>query len=156
MSAPGPGASQPARRRWAAVLVLSAAFHALVLGAFALRLPAALAYVPGPPAIDVQLAPPFVRPLRLPTKAQPPPTRVVVLETPPRYVAPPEAPTGKAADASDLFGPVFADGRWPRPVLVRSEPCEPAEDTERAAACRRDLLFIGLASEPAAGSNPRP
>jgi len=146
-----------ARRRWTALLLLSATLHAMVLGAFALRLPA-VASAAGPPVMDVRLAPPFVRPTRSPAVApsQPTPTRVVVLDTAPRYVAPEAAATGEASDAADLFGPVFADGHWPRPVVVRSEPCDPDEDPKRAATCRRELLFIGLASGPRAGSKAQP
>lgn len=152
-------AERRVRRRWAVLLGLSAAFHALVLSAFAVRMPALT------PRTDLQPmqvtlidAPPFVRPQIAPAAAQPQPAaiRATVLDTEPRYVARPRAPTGEAADAVDLFGPVFADGRWPRPVVVRSEPCEPDEDAERAAACRRELLLIGLASEPRAGSKAQP
>jgi hypothetical protein len=157
MAAVAPHSSRSTRRRWAVLLGVSVLFHALLLGAFAFRMPA-IRTSAAAPVMDVALvaAPPFTRPLAVATAKPTPPKRVLVLQTPPRYVAAEEAATGEAADAADLFGPVFADGLWPRPVLVRSEPCDPGEDPERAAACRRELLFIGLASEPPAGSNPRP
>jgi hypothetical protein len=144
------------RRRWAALLVLSAAFHVLVLSGFALRMPALRPYAE-PQAMDVSLVapPPFIRPLVIATAKPPPQTRVVILDAPPRY-APQKAPTGEADDATDLFGPVFADGLWPRPVLVRSEPCDPKDDLEAREACRRELLLIGLASEAPAGAKAQP
>lgn len=154
--APRPGSAM--RRRWAALLLLSAAFHALVLGAFALRLPAFQSYV-GPQAMEVSLvAPRFDRPQQTPAAPRPQPTqtRVVVLGTAPRYAVAAQAPTGQATDAADLFGPVFADGLWPRPVVVRSEPCDPRDPSEEAAACRRELMLIGLATEASAGAKALP
>ena len=162
MTAPAhapPRAGRLVRRRWATLLGLSAVFHVLILSAFAFRMPA---LTPHPDLQPMQVtllnAPPFVRPQLAPAAPlpQPAPVRAIVLGAAPRYVAPADAPTGEARDAVDLFGPVFADGRWPRPVVVQSEPCEPDEDPERAAACRRELLLIGLASEPRAGSKAQP
>jgi hypothetical protein len=154
-----PRAGRRVRRRWATLLGLSAVFHALVLSAFAVGMPA-VAFRSDLAPMDVSLvdAPPFVRPQLTPAAQQPepPPVRAIVLGAAPRFVAPETAATGEAGDAVDLFGPVFADGRWPRPVVVRSDPCEPEEDPERAAACRRELLLIGLASEPRAGSKAQP
>lgn len=159
MAAPALEASKSSRRRWAALLLGSALFHIVVLGGFAFRMPG-IAALAEPQAMDVTLidAPPFIRPLTVETADPPPPqTRVVVLDAPPRYAEKPaEAPTGEAADATDLFGPVFADGLWPRPVLVKSEPCDPRDDLERAEACRRELLLIGLASGAAAGAKAQP
>ena len=148
--------TRPAARRWAALLALSVTFHVLVLGGFALRLPVLASYAE-PQALDVTLVAPRYAP-PVPPAAAPRPvnTRVAVLPTAPRFSGPPQAPTGEAGDAADLFGPVFADGRWPRPLLVSSEPCDPRDEPERLAACRRDLMLIGLASEPAAGSKAQP
>jgi len=148
--------SRSSRRRWAALLALSVAFHVVVLAGAAFRMPALQPYAE-PQAMDVSLVapPPFIRPLVIETAKPPPKTRVMVLDAPPRY-APQEAQTGDSADATDLFGPVFADGLWPRPVLVRSEPCDPKDDPERAEACRRELLLIGLASDAAAGAKAQP
>ena len=89
-------------------------------------------------------------------KALETPSRAIVSAAAPRYVGPPQAATGEASDAADLFGPVFADGQWPRPVLVRSEPCDPHDPTPQGDDCRRQLLLIGLATEAQPGSNPRP
>lgn len=156
MAAAGLEARKTARRRWALVVVLSAVFHALVLSGFAFRMPLPRSYAE-PQAMDVSLVapPPFIRPLVSETAKPPPKTRVVILDAPPRY-APQTATTGEAGDAVDLFGPVFSDGLWPRPVLVRSEPCDPNEEPERADACRRELLLIGLASDAAAGAKAQP
>ena len=156
MRAPAPAATQSARRRWAGLLIASALFHAMVLGGFAFRMPTLQAYAE-PRAMDVSLVqpPPFIRPLVIETARPPPKTRVVVLDSPPRY-APQKAPTGDAGDAVDLFGPVFADGLWPRPVLVKSEPCDPKDDPDRADACRRELMLIGLASDAVAGAKAQP
>lgn len=150
---------RPAIRRWAALLVSSVAFHTLVLGAFALRLPALRPYAE-PRAIDVSLVPPprSVRPIISPTAPRPMPveTRLVVLPAAPRYAGPARAPTGEAGDAADLFGPVFADGVWPRPILVKSEPCDREDEPRRAEACRRELMLIRVASDAAAGAKPPP
>jgi len=153
------GAVQGARRidrRWLALLGLSVVFHAVVLGAFAFRLPP-IAFSADAETMDVTLVPPapFIRPTQAKAADAPAPTRVVVIDTPPRASAS-VASTGEASDALDLFGPVFADGMWPRPVLVSSEPCDPKADPEREQACRRELLLIGLASDAASGANARP
>jgi hypothetical protein len=156
MAAAGLEARRTTRRRWAVVVVLSPVFHVLVLAGFAFRMPALQPYAE-PQAMDVSLVapPPFIRPLAIETAKPPPKTRVVILDAPPRY-APQKAPTGEAGDATDLFGPVFADGLWPRPVLVHSEPCDPKDDPEAAETCRRELLLIGLASDGAAGAKAQP
>jgi hypothetical protein len=149
-------ARRTTRRRWALVVVLSAVFHGLVLSGFAFRMPALRPYAE-PQAMDVSLVapPPFIRPLVIETAKPPPVTRLVILDAQPRY-APQQATTGDPGDAVDLFGPVFSDGLWPRPVLVRSEPCDPKDDPERAEACRRELLLIGLASDAAVGAKAQP
>jgi hypothetical protein len=71
----------------------------------------------------------------------------VALDVAPRYAGEPVlAETGDASDAVDLFGPVFVDGMWPRPVVVRREPCDPDDPTPAGVACRRELLLIGPVS----------
>jgi hypothetical protein len=157
MGAVTPEARRRARRRWAALLVLSGLVHVMLLGGFAIRIPALQAY-PEPLAMDVVLVqpPPFIRPLVIQTAKPPPNTRVVVLDAPPRYAPPLKAATGDAGDAVDLFGPVFADGMWPRPVLVRTEPCDSNDDVEAPQDCRRELLLIGLASDAADGAKAAP
>lgn len=159
MAASASVASRSTRRRWATLVALSAGLHVLVLGSLAFRV------VEGPrllslTAFEVSLAPsiPVAIPLRAPTapKALPTQGRIVPMEATPRYAARAQAPAGEAGDATDLFGPVFADGLWPRPVVVASEPCDDEPEPGRAAGCRRDVLLIGLASEPAAGSNRGP
>jgi hypothetical protein len=143
-------------RRWAALTALSVVFHAAVLGAFALRLPAS-GYHVAPSVMDVSLAPPpFVRPIALAAAPRPEPVdaRLTILPTAPRYVAKAQARTGDAGDAADLFGPVFADGVWPRPILVRSEPCDP--DEALGADCRRELMLMGVASDAAGGAKAGP
>jgi hypothetical protein len=143
------------------LLGLSVLFHAAVLGGLSLGWP--VAHGPAEaPAMAVTLVdpPPFVRTARsaTPPNPRPSPVRaVVVTDTPPRYAAhPAKAATGDAQDAVDLFGPVFADGLWPRPVLVGSEPCDPTDASDRGATCRRETLLIGLASDAAARSKAQP
>lgn len=142
-------ANAATRRRWAILLGLSAVFHAALLGGFAFRMPPLQASADAWPMEVSLVPPPFVRPLVLETAKPPPQTRVVVLDAPPRY-APRKAETGDAGDAVDLFGPVFDDGMWPRPVLVKSEPCDPKEEPERAEVCRRELMMLGLAADAVA------
>jgi hypothetical protein len=148
------------RRRGAVVLATSAAAHMAVLAAFALHQPRAIAPT-ALPAMTVSLAPApvFVRPRSAATAPRPRPTqaRVVCVDAvAPRYAASAQAATGDATDAVDLFGPVFADGLWPRPVRVASAPCDPHDMSERGLACRRDLMLIGLASDAAARSKAGP
>lgn len=142
-------ASRATRRRWAALLVGSALLHVAVLGGFVFRL-APVRTVAHTQAMDVTLVtpPPFIRLVVIESAKPPPQTRVVVLDTPPRY-APQAAATGDAGDATDLFGPVFDDGLWPRPVLVNSKPCDPKDELAEREACRRELVLIGLAADPA-------
>jgi hypothetical protein len=158
MSVPGFRASPPVRR-WAGLLLLSVVFHAALLGGLALRLPMApRVIVIGAPEIDLVRAPPLVR---LPTSraAAPAPalqSRLVVLDTRPRYAEMAQAATGDASDAVDLFGPVFADGMWPRPAILGTVSCDAEAERERAEACRRELMLVGLASDAPARSNAQP
>lgn len=156
MRVAAPGASRLGHRRWAFLLAASALLHAAVLGGFAFRMPT-IRTAADTREIDVALVspPPFVRPVVIETAKPPPQTRLVVLDAPPRY-APEMASTGEAADAADLFGPVFADGLWPRPMVVKSEPCDPKDDLAAREACRRELVLIGLASDAAAGAKAQP
>ena len=150
--------SQPVRR-WTVLLLLSAAFHVALLSAFALRPPqGSRIVVIGAPDITVVQAPALVA---WPQVSAAVPridvaTRLVAPTPAPRFAGAPEASTGEASDTVDLFGPVFADGLWPRPVVVRSEPCNPEEPTELGDACRRELLLIGLASDRASGAKAQP
>jgi hypothetical protein len=148
-------------RRGLAVVLASAALHAAVLGAWALHAP----HSPGLaelPAMTVSLvpAPVFAHPPATAAAApqpRPSPTRVIRTDqVAPRYAAAAEAPTGDAGDAVDLFGPVFADGLWPRPVRVGRAPCDADEISRRGADCQRDLMVIGLASDAVARSNAGP
>lgn len=149
-------ASGGVRRRWATLLALSAAFHVAVLSGLAFRM-TPIRTSAQPTAMDVTMVapPPFVRPLVIQDAKPPPQAKVVVLNTPPRYASQ-SAQTGDAGDAVDLFGPVFGDGMWPRPVLVKSEPCDPKDDPDARETCRRELLMIGLASDAVSGSKAAP
>ena len=152
-------ASKRAGRR-AGTLLLSVTLHGLLLGALALRLPA-VAPVGGLAAPDIDVVPATAL-VRVSTAAPAPKTpaatrsRAIVSAAAPRYAGPPQAQTGEASDAVDLFGPVFADGQWPRPLVVKSEPCDPHEATPKGDDCRRELLLIGLAPGGAAGADSRP
>jgi hypothetical protein len=151
------GASRQARRG-TLLLLLSAALHAALLTTLATRAPAFRTRT-GPPALAVVLvAPPVARapPVASPQRQVPAhrPRVVGPAHAEPRYAAA-AAPTGEAADAVDLFGPVFADGLWPRPVRVGRAPCD-AQARERDPSCQRDLMLIGLASGSPARSNAAP
>jgi hypothetical protein len=159
MTARQPRTSRPVRR-WAALLGLSAAVHGAVLAGFAFRRPPTSRIV-ALTVIGVSLAPrvPFARPTPSAPRPEAPPVRrpaVVLATTAPRHAASIDAATGEAGDAVDLFGPVFADGLWPRPVLVRQEPCDPDEPAQARDLCRREVLLIGLASDAAPGAKAQP
>ncbi|MBW8815870.1 MAG: hypothetical protein JF588_20825 [Caulobacterales bacterium] len=140
------------RAKTIGLVLLSAALHVAMLGALAIRMPVAVAHVDAP-AVEVSLVPAawIVRAqpaAHVPTIRSTQP-HVVETDIAPRYAdAPVQAATGEAADAVDLFGPVFADGLWPRPVRVRRPACEAGDDNAAAEDCRRDAVLIGLASEP--------
>lgn len=157
MAPSAPAVSNANRRRWASVVALSAGLHVLVLGGLAFRV------APGPraasiAAFDVSLAPMarFVASAPAPAtpKALPTQGRIAPMEAAPRHAAGAQVSAGEAG--VDLFGPVFDDGMWPRPLVVASGVCKDEPDVERSPACRRELLLIGLATEPRAGSNPAP
>lgn len=134
------------------------AFHAALLGVLAFGISPSGPGFASPGEIRVVLIdpPPFVR-LRTGGPAPRPEVVRLVAEAPSeRRADPPGDPADDGAGSVDLFGPVFADGMWPRPVLVRTRPCDPKGVTEADAACRRDRLLIGLASDAAAGANARP
>lgn len=135
---------------WA--LLLSVLAHLLVLGWFALKRAAGERAVDAP-TVQVELVrlPPLPLPANAPSARSEPaagrvPETIVEPEVPPR----PAAPTGTAQQGSsgtgqsvdprwavDLNGPVFEDGRWPRPRIVGR--CDPLRDPAReSAACRRD------------------
>lgn len=161
MTAVAPRRSRSAARRWTALLGLSVLFHAAVLGGLSLGFPISHVQAQAPAmAVTLVDPPPFVRPQLAPAPpaAKPTPVRpAVIADVAPRYaVHAAQAATGDTPDAVDLFGPVFADGMWPRPVVVKSEPCDPKDVSDLGKACRRELLLIGLASGAPAGSNPRP
>jgi hypothetical protein len=151
------GASRQARQG-TLLLLLSIAFHAGLLAALAWHAPT-FATRAGPPAMAVVLvAPPLVRARAVATpqtQAHAHRPRIVgPAHGEPRYAAA-AAPTGEATDAVDLFGPVFADGLWPRPVRVGRAPCD-AQARERDPGCERDVMLIGLASGSPARSNAAP
>jgi len=135
------------RRNRSLALALSALAHVLVLGWFALK----RAVEPPPaeaPPVNVQIVRlrPLPKPAPAPTastgRARPAPSDSPVegrIATP---SAGPVAGAGAGVDprwAVDLNGPVFADGRWPRPherILAR---CDPLKDPKRESkACRRE------------------
>lgn len=146
-------------RRRSLVLVLSILAHGLILGWFAFRHDRTLddALVP---AVDVQI-------LDIARLPRPPPANSAdaEVETPavtrtvlpiaPRYVdAPPAAGDGKERGV-DLFGPVFADGEWPRPRTLRD--CDPVSDPEMTGRdCQRELTVargVNRAFDPRQGTD---
>jgi len=152
--------TSPSVRGWAFVLGMSLVLHAAVLAGLALRSPRQPRVV-ALTVLDVNLAPPvpFARTAPAALRADDPPSfrpRAVALASTPSYAGASEAPSGESGDAVDLFGPVFADGLWPRPLLVRRDPCDPGEPSDAGDACRRELLLIGLATEVAAGAKAPP
>lgn len=131
------------RRRGAAVFVLSILFHGLVLGWFAVRQDRVLDDAE-PAAVEAQI----LDIARLPRPPEPradaeTDTSPVIHLAPiaPRYVGrPATAGGGKGPAGVDLFGPVFADGQWPRPWTANLRDCDPATDPELSGpACRREL-----------------
>lgn len=145
-------------RRLAALFGLSAAGHMALLGGFAFT----TATAPFPAVSethDVVLVAPFpvIRPAPARTASAAAAPQVIVADAAPRMSA--RAAAGETAPASvDLFGPVFSDGLWPRPLLVGALPCETDDDVrpEDVEVCRRELRLIGLASDAVAGANAPP
>lgn len=141
----GTAARTAGRRAWILAVAASAVLHLVLLGWFALKRgvgePGAEA-----PTVVVQLIRPLppLTPDTAPPAAAPGPPQaraaVVPTDVAPRYVAaPPEARGAGNRRGLDLFGPVFADGRWPRPedpILTR---CDPLKDPRRESrACRHE------------------
>ena len=129
-------------RRRALVLGLSILVHGLVLGWFAFRQDRVIEDA-ATPAVEIQLLDVAKLP-RPPARtddedAEPPPVVVQpVFPVAPRYVGPPVEAGGGRERGVDLFGPVFADGEWPRPWMSRN--CDPVSDPELSSpACRREL-----------------
>ncbi|WP_296598765.1 hypothetical protein [Phenylobacterium sp.] len=159
----------PSRSRRSLALMLSAALHVAVLGWFALKR-AVEEFRADVPAVNVELVrlrpppPPANAPSQAATSS-PPDARLT--PTPPSdlAVAPrPAGPTGAAPAAPrtgidprwavDLNGPVFADGKWPRPI-PELQRCDPLKDPNRESrACRRvDAVARGVtrANDPQEG-----
>jgi hypothetical protein len=137
------------RRRRSVALALSALAHVMVLGWFGLKRAAEQPLAEAPP-VNVEIVrlrpPPKATPANAPTasagRSTPSPSDTAVEG---RIAAPsagPVAGSGSGIDprwAVDLNGPVFADGKWPRPherILAR---CDPLKDPKRESkACRRE------------------
>lgn len=137
------------RRRRSVALLLSALFHLVILGWFGLKR-AAEAPLSDIAPVNVEIV--RLRPAPKPARANAPtasagrkPTARSETDVAPVAAAPsagPVATPGAGIDprwAVDLNGPVFADGKWPRPqqrVLAR---CDPLKDPKRESrACRRE------------------
>jgi hypothetical protein len=124
---------------------LSVLTHVLVLGWFALRQDGA-----GPgaeaPVVMVELVrrspPPRQAAASPPTPSAGRPTpRAAETEVAPRIATvPPSAGSGPPGPGGvDLNGPVFADGKWPRPEPPLRTRCDPLKDPQRTTpACRRE------------------
>lgn len=145
-------------RRRTLVFVLSILLHGLVLGWFAFRqdrtpedaaAPAVVvqlldvAKLPRPPSRADQedaLAAPVIRP---------------VFPVTPRYVGPPASEVGAKDRGIDLFGPVFADGEWPRPWMRSA--CDPVADPDMTGpACQREQAIargVNRAFDPNEGTD---
>jgi len=145
-------------RRRTLVFVLSVLLHGLALGWFAFRQDRLIEDAQGP-AVEIQLLDIAKLP-RPPSRAdeedvQQPPVIRPILPIAPRYVGPPAAEGGGKARGVDLFGPVFADGEWPRPWMSRN--CDPVSDPELSSpACRRELEIaqgITRAYDPREGTD---
>lgn len=137
------------RRRRSVALALSALAHVAVLGWFALKHAADQPLAEAPP-VNVQIVrlrpPPKAAPANAPTasagRSTPAPSDTAVEG---RIAAPstePVAGAGSGIDprwAVDLNGPVFADGKWPRPQQRILARCDPLKDPKRESkACRRE------------------
>jgi hypothetical protein len=133
-------AGSTVRRRRTLVFVLSILLHGLVLGWFAFRQDRTPEDAAAP-AVVVQLLDIAKLP-RPPSRADEEnaseaPVIRPVFPVAPRYVGPPAGEGGAKERGIDLFGPVFADGEWPRP-WTRSD-CDPVTDPEMTGpACQRE------------------
>jgi hypothetical protein len=137
------------RRRRSVALLVSALLHVTVLGWFALKR-AVEQPPPDTPPVNVELV--RIRPLPKPAPANAPsasvgrkPTAPSDTDVAPIAAAPsagPVAAPGTGIDprwAVDLNGPVFADGKWPRPQQRILARCDPLKDPKRESkACRRE------------------
>lgn len=146
------------RRPQALVLVLSVLFHGLVLGWFAIRQDRTPAETVSE-VVEVQIL--DVTKLPKPPaatsegEATPAPARPLVLPIAPRYAGPLVTGVGDSDGGVDLFGPVFADGHWPRPRVWRD--CDPVADPDLSSpACRREREVargVTLANDPRNGTD---
>jgi hypothetical protein len=137
------------RRRRSLALLVSALLHVAVLGWFALKRGLEQPLAEAPP-VNVELV--RIRPAPKPAPAHAPtasvgrkPTAPADTDVAPAIAAPsagPGAVTGTGIDprwAVDLNGPVFADGKWPRPQQRILARCDPLKDPRRESrACRRE------------------
>lgn len=145
-------------RRRTLVFALSILLHGLVLGWFAFRQDP-LTDDAAAPAVEIQLLDVAKLP-RPPSRAdenntdQPPVVRPV-FPVAPRYVGPPSPAGGGRERGVDLFGPVFADGEWPRPWTPRN--CDPVADPEMTSpGCQRELAIargVTRAYDPREGTD---
>jgi len=137
------------RRSRSLALLLSVSLHVVVLGWFALKQDAEPPQAESPIVI-VELV--RIRPAqRPPTADAPTPSMGRKSQAPSDatvepLVAAPSAPASAGASAGidprwavDLNGPVFADGKWPRPQRPLLAVCDPLKDPQRISkACRRE------------------
>lgn len=147
------------RQRRTLVFVLSILLHGLVLGWFAFRQDRTPEDAAAP-AVVVQLLDVAKLP-RPPSRADEEnaseaPVIRPVFPVAPRYVGPPAGEGGGAKDRGvDLFGPVFADGEWPRP-WTRSD-CDPVTDPDMTGpACQRERAIargVNRAFDPNEGTD---
>ncbi len=137
------------RRSRSLALLVSVLAHVAVLGWFALKRAAEQAPAE-PPPVNVEIVrlrpPPKPTPANAPTASPGRATRAPVdAPVPGRIAAPSAGPVdggGSGIDprwAVDLNGPVFADGKWPRPERPLLARCDPLKDPQRTSkACRRE------------------
>lgn len=145
-------------RRRTLVFVVSILFHGLVLGWFAFRQDRLVEDAEAP-AVEIQLLDIAKLP-RPPSRADEDDARQApvvrpILPIAPRYVGPPATAGGGKERGVDLFGPVFADGEWPRPWTPRD--CDPVADPELTSpGCRRELAIargVTRAYDPREGTD---